>query len=300
MNKWIIVVFLLFLLSACAVSPTPTIVPQPVTVIPTGTNLALPTATGTSEPTSTPTATGTPSPTAGNSDLFPLPLETIEAARTTVCQNFAPKYLISCLTPSAYKIYTLGLQSGNDPQAFIVIGDSNSVPAVFMGHYEKCCYGEYGETADWYAGSFGHAHALRQNGLSVIDVTGELLAAEIRTHNPAIAFVALGSNWGGGVEEWTERYERILVALLEDHLVLPVLWTVSDTPHLNPTIRALAEKYGLPLVEWAAIGQPFLAADGVHFTVEGWSVRSRVGLEVLDQLRVQIEGYDEIVFSHLP
>ena len=165
-----------------------------------------------------------------------------------------------------------------------------------MGHYEKCCYGEYGETADWYAGSFAYAHSLRQNGLSVIDVTDELLAAEIRTQNPAIAFVALGSNWGGRVEDWAERYEHIIVALLEDHLVLPVLWTVSDTPHLNPTIRALAEKYGLPLVEWAAIGKPYLAADGVHFTVEGWTVRSRVGIEVLDQLRVQISLYDEILF----
>jgi len=294
MYKRIIVVFFLVLLSACAVSPTPTFVPQPVTLIPTGTNTALPTATVTPEPTATPTPV--PSPTAGNSDPFPSPLATIEAARTTVCEIFEPKYLIACLSPVAYQTYTLGLGSGNDPQAFIVIGDSNSVPAVFMGHYEKCCYGEYGETADWFAGSFAYAHSLRQNGLSVIDVTDELLAAEIRKHNPAIAFVALGSNWGGGVEDWAERYERILVALLEDHLVLPVLWTVSDTPHLNPTIRALADNYGLPLVEWAAIGQPYLAADGVHFTVEGWSVRSRVGIEVLDQLRMQIASYDLILF----
>lgn len=214
-----------------------------------------------------------------------------------VCENFSPKYLTTCLFAVAYQIYALGLGSGNDPQAFIIIGDSNSVPAVFMGHYEKCCYGEYGDTAGWYAGSFAYSHALRQNGLSVKDVTSELLAAEIRKHNPAIAFVALGSNWGGGVDDWAERYERIVHALLEDHLVLPVLWTVTDTPHLNPTIRALAEKYNLPLVEWAAIGQPYLAADGVHFTVPGWSVRSRVGLEVLDQLRGQIEIYDETI-SH--
>ena len=295
MMKLFHVIFLLIVLSACAVAPTPSFNPQPITLIPAQAITALPSATSTPEPTFT--LTPTPSPTVGNSDQLPIPLATIEFAQITVCQNFAPKYLVTCLSPAAYQTFVLGVQSGNNPQVFIVIGDSNSVPAVFMGHYEKCCFGEFSETADWYSGSFAYAHPLRQNGLSIKDVIDELLTAEIRNFNPAIAFVALGSNWGGGVDDWAERYEYIVQALLEDHLVLPVLWTVTDTPHLNPTIRSLAEKYSLPLVEWAAIGKPYLSTDGVHFIVPGWTFRSRVGLEVLDQLRTQIELYDEIIVN---
>jgi hypothetical protein len=60
-------------------------------------------------------------------------------------------------------------------------------------------------------------------------------------------------------------------------------------------IRALAEKHGLPLVEWAAIGQPYLSQDGVHFTVDGWAFRGSVGLEVLQQLRQQIDLYEGLI-----
>ncbi|MEK6255904.1 MAG: SGNH/GDSL hydrolase family protein, partial [Chloroflexota bacterium] len=106
---------------------------------------------------------------------------------------------------------------------------------------------------------------------------------------------ALGSNWGGSAEEWANQYDQIILTLMNEYQILPVLWTVSDTPHLNIEIRTLAAKYQLPLVEWASIGIPYLSADGVHFTVEGWTVRSRVGLEVLSQLRNMIESYDRIV-----
>lgn len=227
-----------------------------------------------------------PSPTPGYS------LEQLESAQIHVCEEFVSAYLTSCLGLSAYQLYYQGVQSGNDAHRFLVIGDSNSVPAVFMGQYERCCADDFQVVADWYAGSFAYSHALRQNGLSVMDFTPQLLNTEITIHNPSIAFIALGSNWGGGAADWKIRYERIITSLINDHQVLPVLWTVSDTPHLNIEIRSLAEKYQIPLVEWASVGRPYLSPDGVHFTVEGWTVRSRVGLVALSQLQTLINSYE--------
>jgi hypothetical protein len=248
-----------------------------------------------------PTPSSTPTPESAHSGLDSVPYAAIEAAGAVACKDFVSQYLLGCLSPSAYLTYATGIESGSDPHAFIVIGDSNSVPSVFMGQFEVCCTGDFGEIAEWFAGSFGYSHPMRQNGLSVMDINLKALSLEINKHNPSLAFVALDSNTGGSAEAWAQRYELLVLALIEDFHVLPVLWTITDMPHLNVEIRALAEKLKIPLVEWAPIGQPYLSEDGVHFTVEGWAFRGSVGLEVLHQLRAQIEIYNEQIFgSTLP
>lgn len=289
---------LLLFLSACTTLPKPTTTPQSAIPTPKPTNTYIPTMTDT--PETTPSPSTTPTSETVLLDGIPVPYETVQAAGAEACKEFVSQYLSSCLTPGAYLTYAAGIESGNNPHAFIVIGDSNSVPAVFMGQYEYCCSGDFGEIAEWFAGSFSYSSSLRINGLSVMDISLDELAQEIRKHNPSLAFIALDSNTGGSAEAWAQRYELVVLALMEDFRVLPVLWTITDMPRLNVMIRSLAEKHGLPLVEWAPIGLPYLSDDGVHFTVEGWTVRSRVGLQVLHQLRGQIMIYDELVLWSTP
>lgn len=289
--KSIITATLLLFATACITLSEPTATQKPSIPTPQPSNTSGPTMTNTPEPT----PSSTPTPQNGNSEIMPVTLATVEAAAIQVCEDFSPKFLLGCLSPSAYLTYAAGIESGNNPHAFIVLGDSNSVPAVFMGQYEYCCAGEFGKTAEWFAGSFGYAHSLRQNGLSVMDFSLDLLSQEINQHNPSLAFIALDSNTGGSAEKWAQRYEMVVMALIEDFHVLPVIWTITDMPLLSVEIRAIAEKYGLPLVEWASIGQPYLSEDGVHFTVEGWAFRGSVGLEVLSQLLEQIDLYEGLI-----
>lgn len=279
----------LVLVSACSFTSTDGLDDQ---IISTVQPSVIPTLTMPA-PTNSPSPSATPSPKPSATPR--ISVEQLQNAARQVCAQFSSSYLTDCLQPEAYHIYLQGIQAGNDAHTFIVIGDSNSVPAVFMGQYERCCASDLQAIADWFAGSFALSHAIRQNGLTVKDVSRELLAQVVAQNNPSIALLALGSNWAGELDEWVSRYEQIILILINEYKILPVLWTVTDTPHLNVEIRALATQYKLPLVEWAEIGQPYLSPDGVHFTVEGWSVRSRVGLEVLSQLRSMFTDYEKIL-----
>jgi len=221
----------------------------------------------------------------------------------------------------AKEIYQQGLLMGNNSHAFSKIGDCQSVPASFMGIYERS--GQYSfssenvglqETIDYYPGSFGREGEAVRGGFSAATVLSPMWAnaevcqpgetpveCENRVHNPSIAFISLEVWFAGRTPEVYENYLRRVIDYNIEQGVLPILATKADNVEgdysINYTIAKLAYEYDLPLWNfWRAV-QPLpnhgldpTDETGFHLNVDGWNMRSLSALEVLDTVTRALEG----------
>ena len=109
----------------------------------------------------TPTAVEDPAPTGSpTADVRPLP------------ESWSSWPVLPVMSDRAREIYETGIEMGNDPNAFSIIGDCQSEPSVFMGIYATDRYflGEgfdyLQETIDQFAGSLDRDHITVKKGLS--------------------------------------------------------------------------------------------------------------------------------------
>jgi hypothetical protein len=231
-----------------------------------------------------------------------------------------PEYV----TEETIHLYQEGIQKGNNPKVFSVVGDCQSVPQVFLAVFDNPKSYKLGAefsylqpAIDQFSGSFNRKGLARKGGMNVAAVLSPLhadpktcdknetpLQCELRVYKPSIVIVSLEEWWSKSPLETYEGYLRNVLDEIIAHGAVPILSTKADNLEgnhgINQTIVRLACEYQLPLWNfWGAV-QPLpnhgLWTDGFHLTVglynfedpktlkAGRSIRNLTGLQVLDRV----------------
>lgn len=228
-------------------------------------------------------------------------------------------------------IFALGQALGRNPRSFSKLGDSTIENPHFMtrfdqpGTYNLGPYAYLQPMIDFYQGSFGRQGMAVHRGLhtwSVLDPMWadplnclpreNMLACEIRLHNPSIIFIRLGSN-DVGIPDSVDRNLRQIVEFCIENGVIPILGTKADRHEgagniNNNIIRQISADYRVPLWDFDLIAGTLpgrgMANDGVHLTTfyahdytlaeaftRGYPVHNLTALIMLDRVwRTVING----------
>ena len=299
-KSWTALTFIVLLsmsLSACqtaaAEMPTETGQAAPGQTQPPETEEAPLAAADTPEPTSVPTAE--------------TPIQAAPLERDPEDWKDWPVFPVQ-VSEELKELYFWGIENGNDPHAFSILGDCHSLPEVFLGIYDsdpeavRNLDDSLQETVQQFAGSFD-----RYSPTVVVGTTeGALLWAqwnenkegyclpnelpidcEIRYHRPSIAFIRVGTHW----EARNEDYLRTIIEKLMANGTIPVIVTKPDNRELdervNHNLAKLAVEYDLPLWNfWASIQDlpnGGLSADSdMYLSDDSYAVQQVDGLIVLD------------------
>ncbi|HWQ84323.1 MAG TPA: SGNH/GDSL hydrolase family protein [Anaerolineales bacterium] len=219
------------------------------------------------------------------------------------------------------EIYTRGQSLGNNPNAFSKIGDCGSTPAWFLGDFDRgprfYALGEYTEldaVIQAFQGSYERTSLAAKAGFNASSVFSLIwsdrtqcnanetpLACEYRVHNPAYAFITLGSN-DVYHQDTFEKQLRAIIEFSIEQGVIPILSTKADNLEgdgsLNAQIAQLAHEYEVPLWNyWLAVQSlpdQGLQEDQVHLTwgpnqfddsqamKSAWTIRNLTALQSLD------------------
>jgi len=219
-------------------------------------------------------------------------------------------------------VYQRGLEMGNDPTHFSIIGDCQNVSSYFMSAYEKPDEYSLGEeyaylqpTIDYYQGSFSRVSVAVKGGFNAAAVISPLrsdknvcnanespLDCELRLWRPSIVFVSMETWWSQKPEEDYAKYMRKVLDHIIETGAVPIIATKADNLEgdnaINATVAQLASEYDIPMWNfWAAV-QPLpdhgLSPDGFHLTFarnffddpkrmeNAWPWRNLTALQALD------------------
>jgi len=219
-------------------------------------------------------------------------------------------------------VYQRGLEMGNDPTHFSIIGDCQNVSSYFMSAYEKPDEYSLGEeyaylqpTIDYYQGSFSRVSVAVKGGFNAAAVISPLrsdknvcnanespLDCELRLWKPSIVFVSMETWWSQKPEEEYAKYMRKVLDRIIETGAVPIIATKADNLEgdnaINATVAQLASEYDIPMWNfWAAV-QPLpdhgLSPDGFHLTFarnffddpkrmeNAWPWRKLTALQALD------------------
>ncbi|NOH14539.1 MAG: hypothetical protein HND51_23110 [Chloroflexi bacterium] len=215
--------------------------------------------------------------------------------------------VVPLISENARKIYLNGLGLGNNPNAFTIYGDCQSLAWRLFAPLDRADYQlpeeylylEY--TRYQFGGSFERNPITTADSATVASMYSVLwadrkqcqpgenpLACEWNVHNPSIAFISLGTNWKGTARE----YEDYLRRLVQDSInlgILPIVVTKVDSSGmdypLNRVMAQVAYDYDIPLWNfWAAVqDMPNRGMDpddprGIHFLPEAYTIKRLTGL----------------------
>jgi hypothetical protein len=217
-------------------------------------------------------------------------------------------------------VYTTGLVLGNDPRAFSVIGDCQSLPNRFLARVDWDSYTlppgyEYLQsTIDWFAGEFSRDFVTVRDSATVATMFSPLwadpdrcksnetpLECEFRLNNPSVVLISLGTNWQTRSVEEFEGYLRDIVEFSLNHNVLPIIATkadatTSDYP-LNHAMARVAYKFDIPLWNfWSAVQYlPYHGMDpedirGIHILSSAYPIKRITALQVLREVLNSVEN----------
>jgi len=281
---------------------------------PNPTVISLPNQSPQSSPTSS--VTPEPSPTATPTE------NRLPAALGLDPADWKNWPVIPIVPEHARQIYLLGQSLGNDPHAFSVFGDCNSVADIFLGIYETdpqsvdALPPNLQETVAWFSGSFNRPSPTVRAGTT----TGALLwtqwhqnkftctpyetplQCELRIHKPTFVIIQVGSHY----EARNEGYMRIILDQLIAAGVVPILATKADDiesdEHVNAQYAQLAVEYNIPFWNfWAAVdslpnrGLYSRPEDsyqgGLYLTDEAIAIHRLTALQALDTVwRAETSG----------
>lgn len=223
------------------------------------------------------------------------------------------------------EVYQRGLEMGNDPAHFSVIGDCQNVASYFLAVFEKPGEFSLGEeyaylqpTIDYYQGSFSRVSVAVKGGFNAAAVISPLrsdpkvcnpnespLDCELRLWRPSVVIVSMETWWSQKPEQEYEKYMRRVLDRIIETGAVPIIATKADNLEgdhaINSTIAKLAYEYDIPLWNfWAAV-QPLpdhgLSPDGFHLTFgrnffddakrmqNAWPWRNLTALQSLDIVR---------------
>jgi hypothetical protein len=225
----------------------------------------------------------------------------------------------------AREIYELGLELGNDPTHFSIIGDCQNVSSYFLSTFDKpgdfslgSDYDYLQPTIDYYQGSYSRVSLAVKGGFNAAAVLSPLrsdpkecnpdespLDCELRVWNPSIVIVSMETWWSEKpAEEYDKYMRRVLDRIIETGAV-PIIATKADNLEgdhsINETIAQIAYEYDIPLWNfWAALqhlSDHGLTSDGFHLTFarnffddrvrmkSAWPWRNLTALQTLDVVR---------------
>jgi len=176
--------------------------------------------------------------------------------------------VLPIVTQHAREVYTLGQSLGNDPHAFSIFGDCQSLPEIFLGLYATdsqefaSLSPDLQATANYFKDSLNRESSTSKGGTT----SGALLwdewhenkydcradespmDCELRTHRPSFVLIMVGTHTEGVRDDLYLR--KVLDALLA-HGVVPILSTKADNRegdnHINLETAKLAAEYNIPL-----------------------------------------------------
>ena len=222
-------------------------------------------------------------------------------------------------------VYQLGLELGNDPTHFSIIGDCQNVSSYFLSIFDNpgdfslgSEYAYLQPTIDYFQGSYSRTSLAVKGGFNAAAVISPLRAdpklcnpnespldCELRVWRPSIVIVSLETWWSEKpAEEYDKYMRRVLDRIIETGAV-PIIATKADNLEgdhsINATIAQIAHEYNIPLWNfWAAV-QPLadhgLSEDGFHLTFarnffddrarmkSAWPWRNLTALQTLDAVR---------------
>jgi hypothetical protein len=232
---------------------------------------------------------------------------------------------------SMREVYQRGLEQGNNPHAFSVVGDCQNVSAYFLADFENPLQYDLGEhedlqdTIDYFAGSFGRERAAVRGGYNVASVLSPMwadpelcekgespLSCEYRLQQPSFALISMETWWDGQPIAGYEAYLRQVVDYWLEQGVVPILATKADDVEgghrINAAVARIARDYKVPLWNfWLAVQDlpnGGLTDDAFHLTYgrpffadpaamhTGWAVRNLTALQVLDMVRRSVMAED--------
>ena len=308
-----ILFFLLIILLSAACAPgqksTP-IVSIPVTEAPTLPPPIIATGPSTTAPTLTAATT-----TVATTLPTDLPLDAADWKDWPVVPTLSSEML---------KVYASGKAIGRDPHVVSVVGDCESSSDWFLKdfskdkrYYDLGQYTDLQKTIDYFKPSLGYRSYAAIRGATASTVLSPLwadpkacnpnetpLACEYRVHNPAFAFIALGTNDIHKIAQFEPKM-RVLIEYTLAQGIVPILVTKADNLEgnetINSTIAKLAVEYRVPVWNfWVAVQSlpgHGLQDDGAHLTFasnffdqpenlkRAWPIRNLTALQVLEAMR---------------
>lgn len=215
------------------------------------------------------------------------------------------------ISPYARGIFLAGIEAGRDPQHFSILGDCQAPEWKLFGQLDWNSYQLPEEeaylqpTVDYYRGQWERHTITIIDGntvatlFSIYWADGEFcqpgetpIDCEIRTNNPNLVVLMLGTNWMSSSDEFEERL-RFTVQYVLDQDILPVLATKADSHGedwpLNSAIARVAYDYDVPLWNfWAAVqhmpnhGMDANDKRGIHILPQAYPIKRITGLKTLD------------------
>jgi hypothetical protein len=174
------------------------------------------------------------------------------------------------------EVYQRGLEMGNDPKRFSVIGDCQNVSSYFLSVFDKPSEFALGEeyaylqpTIDYYQGSYSRQSLAVKGGFNVAAILSPLRAdpklcnknespldCELRTWKPSVVFVSMETWWSEKPADVYDKHMRHVIERILEKGAVPIIATKADNLEgdhsINATIAQIA--YDIPLWNyWAAI-----------------------------------------------
>lgn len=201
---------------------------------------------------------------------------------------------LSDISPRVYQIFQLGQARGNRPNAFSVVGDSNSQHPAFLkpfdwGNYNLGSYAYLQPTVNFFRGSFANDSPAAAGGFNTVKVLDPAhapaycggqspLECEYNRTRPSIALILLGTGDQHNWQNFEGNYRRIIEISIERG-VIPVLITKGDDlesrdnnapyGYINAKIAQLASEYQVPLLNLRQVLQRLpnggMISDGFHY-----------------------------------
>ncbi len=201
---------------------------------------------------------------------------------------------------NARNIYARGQQRGNNPNALIKIGESNTAGTVYMctfhyGNYDLGPFTDLQPIVDRFnsTGSFCHYDYTARSGFATANLLDPQWAVEqecaagetplqcaYRIYKPSYALIYLGiADMGFYSEQQFEDNLTALLKYLSDNGVVPILTTypMADTFNdgkpqtFNAVIRQVAESQSIPLIDLRSVLNSYAnrgtGPDGYHLSV---------------------------------
>jgi len=225
-------------------------------------------------PTLPPQSSATPSrvqPTVvhTNEDPSPNPTPTsalLEAVQFSV-EDWKNWPVIPQVPENARRLYQRGIALGNDPHAFSIIGDCQSLPETFLGVYDtdpelvSSLPSDLQAAIRNFAGSFNRQSPTIKGGTTAGAVLWDEwherkftcqsnetpLDCELRLHKPSIVLINLGTHY----ETRNITYLRKILDKLTAQGIVPILATKADNRELDDRLNLenalLAAEYKIPL-----------------------------------------------------
>ena len=227
------------------------------------------------------------------------------------------------------EVYLRGIENGNDPARFAIIGDCQNVSSYFLSAFDNpndyslgSEYAYLQPTIEYYQGSFSRLSLAVKGGFNAAAVISPLRAdpklcnagespldCELRAWKPSIVFVSMEAWWSQKPAEEYDKYMRKVLDRIIEFGAVPIIATKADNLEgdhaINNAIAQLAYEYEIPMWNfWAAV-QPLpdqgLSDDRFHLTFarnffddpkrmeNAWPWRNLTALQSLDAAHNALE-----------